>query len=87
MGIQEHSLEMRGMPRRELAEYFLSIGGRRVEQGLYLGPNWEVNLSEEWVCTLGSLQIPATKVTFRIKEEDWPEIVRAFRFCFLSAGG
>ncbi len=87
MGIKEFSLEMRGMPRRDLAEYFLSIGGKWDGKGTYLGPNWEVDLSEAWFCTLGSIQIPATQVTFRVEEEDWPEIVKAFRFRFLSAGG
>jgi hypothetical protein len=87
MTITEHSLEMRGMPHRDLEEYFREIGGKQVEQWEYLGSNWEVRLSEEWTCTLGSLQVPATQVTFRVDEEDWPEIVKAFRFRFLSAGG
>lgn len=87
MGIKEYSLEMRGMRHRDLEEYFLSIGGKWDGRGTYFGPNWEVDLSDAWSCTLGSIQIPATQVTFRVDEEDWPEIVRAFRFRFLSAGG
>lgn len=87
MAIKEYSLEMRGMPHRELEEYLLGIGGKQVEPGLYLGPNWEIDLSDDWVCTLGSIRVPATKVTFRVDEEDWPKIVEAFRFRFLSAGG
>lgn len=87
MEIKEHSLEMRGMPHRDLKEYFLSIGGKPVGQGTYLGPNWEVVLSDEWTCTLGSIQVTATQVKFRVNEEDWPEIIKAFRFHFLSAGG
>ena len=87
MAIKEHSLEMRGMPHSDLEDYFLGIGGKQIGQGLYLGPNWEVRLSAEWTCTLGSIKIPATQVTFRVDEEDWLEIVKAFRFRFLSAGG
>ena len=87
MTIKEYSLEMRGMPHRELEEYFLEIGEKQVGQGLYGGPNWEVELSDEWICTLGSIQVPATQVTFRVDEENWPEILKAFRFRFLSAGG
>lgn len=87
MGIKEHSLEMRGMPRRELEEYFRSIGGKWDGKRTYYGPNWEVELSESWSCTLGTIQIPATQVIFRVKEEDMEEIVWAFRFRFLSAGG
>lgn len=87
MAIKEHSLEMRGMPRRELEEYFIGIGGKQVGAGLYLGPKWEVDLSDDWICILGSLQVPATQVTFRVDEEYWPEIVNDFRLRFLSAGG
>jgi len=87
MTIKTYSLEMRGMPHRDLIEYFLSIGGKQVRQGTYLGPNWEVELSDEWTCTLVSIQVTATQVKFRVKEEDWPEIVKAFRLRFLSAGG
>jgi len=87
MAIREHSLEMRGMPHRDLEEYFLEIGGKQVGRGLYLGLNWEVALSDEWTCTLGSIQVSATEVIIRIDEEDWPEMVKAFRFRFLSAGG
>lgn len=87
MEIKEYTLEMRGMPHRDLEEYFLSIGGEWDGKRTHLGPNWEVNLSDSWSCMLGAIQIPATQVTFRIAEEDWPEFVRAFRFRFLSAGG
>lgn len=87
MGIKEYSLEMRGMPHCDLEEYFLSIGGKLDGKGTYFAPNWEVNLSDTWSCTLGSIQIPATLVIFRVDEEDWPEVIRAFRLRFLSAGG
>ena len=87
MTIKEYSLEMRGMPHRDLEEYFLAIGGKKVGQRTYLGPNWEVELSDEWTCTLRLIKIPATLVTFRVDEEDWPKIYNAFRLRFLSAGG
>lgn len=87
MAVKTYFLEMRGMPRRDLQDYFLSIGGKQAGKGLYIGPNWEVELSDEWLCTLGSIQIPATKVTFRADEEEWTEILQAFRLRFLSAGG
>lgn len=87
MSIKEYCLEMRGMPRRDLEDYFLSIGGKQIGSETYRGPNWEVDLSNDWLCTVGSIQIPATKVTFRTDDGDWPEIVKAFRLRFLSAGG
>ena len=85
--IEEHTLEMRGMPRRDLEEYFLSIEGKQVGQGKYVYSNWNVELADEHYLTIGSLQIPATFVTFRVNEEDWPKIVEAFHLRFLSAGG
>lgn len=87
MILKEHSLEMRGMPRRDLAEYFLLLGGKPVSSGMYVFPNWRVKLSDEQSHTLGSMRIPATLVTFQVNEEDWPEIQSAFRLRFLSAGG
>lgn len=83
----EHTLEMRGMPRRELENYFLGLGGKQDDGGVYRGPNWEVILSDERPCVLGVISIPATHVTFRVEENDWPKIVSAFRLRFLSAGG
>ncbi|HEY8910828.1 MAG TPA: hypothetical protein VIM51_11195 [Desulfosporosinus sp.] len=83
----EQTLEMRGMPHRDLEEYFLSIGGKQAELGTYVFSNWKVELKEEQCLTMGSLHIPATFVTFRVEEEDWPRIVDAFHLRFLSAGG
>jgi len=85
--LKEHSLEMRGMPHRDLEEYFFSIGGKHVGQGTYMFTDWNVDLGDEYYVTLGSLRIPTTKVTFRVDEERWPKIVNAFRLRFLSAGG
>lgn len=87
MGLKEYSLEMRGMPHSDLEEYFLSIGGKWNGERTYFGPNWEVDLSDTWSCTLGSIRVSATQVTFRVEEKDWPEVVKAFRLRFLSAGG
>ena len=83
----EHTLEMRGMPHRDLEEYFLSIGGKQVAQGTYEFSNWKVELNEEDCLTMGALHIQVTLVTFRVEEEDWPKIVDAFHLRFLSAGG
>lgn len=87
MAIKEYCLEMRGMPRRDLEDYFRSIGCKQIGSETYKGPNWEVDLSDEGLCVLGAIQIPSTKVAFRADERDWAEIVKAFRLRFLSAGG
>ncbi len=87
MMLKEHSLEMRGMPHQDLEDYFLSIGGKQVGPGMYLCSDWKVELSNESYCTLGSLRVPVTFVTFQVNEEEWPSIVKAFRLRFLSAGG
>jgi len=87
MAINEYPLEMRGMSHKDLEEYFLTIGGKFIGQGTYLGPNWEVKLSDEWTCSMRSIQVPATSVIFRVDDEIWPQIYNAFRLRFLSAGG
>jgi len=83
----EKILEMRGMKRVELVNYFISIGGKAISDENFFGQGWEVEISKEKIVTLGSLKIPATIVVFRCKEDLFDEIIVAFRLKFLSAGG
>lgn len=87
MSLVKHDLDMRGMPRRDLVEYFIGLGGKQVGGRTYVFSNWEVELSEESTYTHGPIKIPATLVSFRVEEEDWPKIHKAFQLRFLSAGG
>jgi len=83
----EKILEMRGMKRVELVNYFISIGGKAISDENFFGHGWEVDISKEKTITLGSLKIPATIVVFRCKEDLVDGMMVAFRLRFLSAGG
>lgn len=83
----EKCLEMRGMKRVEIVNYFISIGGKVISDVKFLGQGWQVEIEKEKVVTLGSLKIPATIVTLRCRKDISEKILAAFRLRFLSAGG
>jgi len=83
----EEKLEMRGMKRIEIVNYFISIGGKVISDGNFFGQGWEVELSKEKTIKLGSLKIPATIVILRCREDLIEQMIVAFRLRFLSAGG
>ncbi len=83
----EKSLEMRGMKRIEIVNYFISIGGTFVDQEKFIGEGWQVELGKEKIIAIGSLKIPATIVILRCRKEISDEMMDAFRLRFLSAGG
>lgn len=87
MMIIEKTLEMRGMPREEIITYFISINGKNVCLGKFIGENWEVEVSEESRVKIGSLEIPSTTVVFRSEKENLEQMISKFRLKFLSAGG
>jgi hypothetical protein len=74
----EKNLEMRGMRRKEIMDYFLEV---------HNGINYQVDVGEESFVSLGSITIPATVVVFRGEEEYVEEAIEKFRLRFLSAGG
>lgn len=87
MVVIEKILEMRGMHRAEIMDYFISIDGTNIGFGKFIGPNWEVDISEENLIIIGSLKIPSTTVLFRSEKEQLEQMIWAFRLKFLSAGG
>jgi hypothetical protein len=83
----EKILEMRGMKRIEIVNYFISIGGKDMGGGKYAGQEWQVEIAKENLVTLGSLKFPATIVTLRCRKDLSQQMIYAFRLRFLSAGG
>ena len=65
----EKKLEMRGMKRIEIVNYFISIGGKAMDAEKFIGQGWEARISQEKTVILGSLKIPATIVILRCREE------------------
>lgn len=83
----EKKLEMRGMKRIELVNYFISIGGEFRGGENLIGNGWEVDISKEKTITLGSLRIPATILVLSCREDLLDGMIADFRLRFLSAGG
>ncbi len=83
----ENILEMRGMKRIEIVNYFISIDGKDMGSEKYAGQGWQVEIAEEKLVTLGSLKIPATILTLSCREDLLEQMLYAFRLRFLSAGG
>lgn len=81
------TLEMRGLKRQLFLDYFLTLGGRLISLEHIQGPNWEVQLNTEQAINLGSITLPVVHITFEADEEVVLNMVQAFRFRFLSAGG
>jgi hypothetical protein len=87
MEFSEKNLEMRGMKRIELVKYFISIGGEAINEEIFIGKGWEVELTKERLIEIGSLKIPATIVKLRCRKDLEEKMLAAFRLRFLSAGG
>lgn len=81
------TLEMRGLKRQLLLDYFLSLGGKLIASEHIQGPDWEIQLSSEQAVNLGPITLPVVHVTFEADKEVVLKMVQAFRFRFLSAGG
>jgi hypothetical protein len=85
--IKEKRLEMRGMGRNELIEYFNSIGEKDESLMKFTGQDWEVEVNEENIIIMGSLAITSTVVVFRCEEKILEKMLYEFRLRFLTAGG
>lgn len=82
----KNTLEMRGMLREELISYFIEIGGKLDENGIYRGVKWEVFIDKQVSCSMGSLSLPSTEVTFNVEEDFYEEMLSKFRLKFLRGG-
>jgi hypothetical protein len=87
LAILHRTFEMRGMHRDDLIEYFISLNGKNVGFGKFIGEKWEVEVCEEDTIAIGSLNLPTTTVVFSCEEELFEPMIYAFRLKFLSAGG
>ncbi len=87
MSTTEKVLEMRGMHRSQIINYFYTIRSKNIGCGKFSGKNWEVEIGVENLITIGSIKIPSTMVTFKGENDLLKKIIYAFRLKFLSAGG
>ncbi|OEF95709.1 hypothetical protein [Desulfuribacillus alkaliarsenatis] len=85
-------IEMRGMSRQELVDFFVEMGGVSVQDSLIIGEDaeghkWSVELSEQKQIQLCSLLLPATSLTIKADSNLLNHLLMELRMKFLSAGG
>lgn len=81
------TLEMRGIYIRDFIKYFLEISNKSIEDKIFIGDYWEVNLSEQTWINIGALKIQRTFITFNVEETYFDEFLSTFRLNFLRCGG
>jgi hypothetical protein len=84
---EEKLLEMRGMRRQEIMDYFMSLRLMEYNSSIFIGEHWTVQVKEEMFVSLGSLTIPSTTVKFTGEKDYLDEAIYSFRLRFLTAGG
>lgn len=83
----EKALEMRGIRRAEIIDYFKSMHGEEVSDGKFIVRESNVEVSEESFIHIGSFKLSAIKVKFRGRMELIEPLILAFSLNFLRAGG
>ena len=76
-----------GIPRKKIEEYFNSICKYSMNENIFLGNEWEIEITEEHTLKIGSLKLPKVTILFKANSERLKELVNDFRLKFLSAGG
>ncbi|MFZ5973913.1 MAG: hypothetical protein ACOYU3_00700 [Bacillota bacterium] len=82
----EEIIDLRGTKRSEIIGYFSGMDGIHTRAGKFVYRDWEVEVGEEGVHTVGSLRFPSVKVTFRGEKELLEKEIYAFRIRFWTAG-
>lgn len=85
--IEEMILEMRGMRRQEIIDYFTCLNDIELSLSTFIGEHYQIEVSEESFVSLGSIKIPSTIVKFMGEKEFLEQVIYSFRLRFLTAGG
>ncbi|MFA9423005.1 MAG: hypothetical protein ACERLG_05480 [Sedimentibacter sp.] len=72
---------------KDLAEYFLKIGGKTEDEKTFKGPYWEIIIGPETWTKYSSLKIQHILITFNIEEDKFESFMDAFNLNFLRCGG
>ncbi|PKM51946.1 MAG: hypothetical protein CVV02_04870 [Firmicutes bacterium HGW-Firmicutes-7] len=87
MIIEEKFLEMRGMRRQEIIDYFISLDFLACDLSTFVGEHLRIEVGEEVFVKMGSLSIPATSIKFSGEKDVVEKVLYWFRLRFLTAGG
>lgn len=84
---EEKLLEMRGMRRQEIIDYFSRLPELECHMSIFRAVDWTVEVGEEVLVTLGKIKIPSTTVKFTGRKDSLEQAIYRLRLRFLSAGG
>lgn len=85
--MDEVKMEMRGMRRQEILDYFIGKHELTCYISTFKGEHWMVEIGDEVFVYIGKLRIPSTIVKFTGEKEFLEKAIYHFRLQFLSAGG
>lgn len=85
--METQTLEMRGMKRSAIIDYFVSLGGDRLDEHNFDYGDWSVHISDQVMIKYRVIEIPSTKITFTGHSSVLPSTIHSLRMQFLSAGG
>ena len=85
MGTQ--TLEMRGMKRSAIVDYFISLDGNKLDEHNFEFGNWSVHIADQEMIKFRVIEVPSTKITFTGHSSALPCAIHDLRMQFLSAGG
>lgn len=85
--MNEHVLEVRGIYRASLAEYFAKQEGVYIEGDVWRGNNWQIKIGKEEQLKIGALKIPMVKLTFYMDEATYETMHSDFMKKFACMGG
>lgn len=83
----EHKLDIRGITRVNILEYFNQVDGAYQKDNLIYGDNWEIEIGQEQQYRIGALKLPLVELTFRMEEEDYQSMLKNFISRFSCMGG
>ena len=76
-----------GIPRKKIEEYFKAISNYSMNENKFIGNEWEIEITREYISKIVSLRLPKVYILFRANSEKLKELVSDFQLKFLSAGG
>ena len=80
-------IEMRGISREEIADYFVDISESAYGDKIFYGIDWVVEVGDEKPCLLGSITLKEVDIIFSASQETLEVLLADFRLKFMRAGG
>jgi hypothetical protein len=85
--MKEHILDIRGIKRARLVDYFSQMDRASVSGDYIRGDNWEVQIGEEQELQMGSVKLPLVKLVFHMDDKAYQVMLQDFRIKFSCMGG